>query len=247
MLETIKKALFISVFFIFLFICIQPLRAQMKTELKNFLHTKDFSTLIKKYAEEEVKLWDAGDSLHHIEARPYLEMPGMRIQVFAGSDMKNAEIKAGEVSSLGLDSVYIIEETGMYKVQVGNFSDRREAEIMLDQLRFAGISNAWITQSSIHVQKDSSQLPEHNLTDDAVNKFNITYSIQVFVTGDKEKAKLLTEKFSSKFNENAWVIQQGVYWKILLGKFASEESARMKLKEIRNSGFSDAWLMQLEE
>jgi cell division septation protein DedD len=219
----------------------------MKAELKNFLWMKDFSTLITKYADEEVRLVDEGDSLKRIEALPFQEMPGMRIQVFAGSDMKNAELKAREVSSLGFDTVYIIEETGLYKVQVGNFLDRREAEIMLDKLRFAEISNAWITQSSIQVPKDSSQLIEQKSIDYTADTFKITYSIQVFVTGNKKKANQLTEKFSSKFNDKAWVIQQGNFWKILLGKFTSEESARLKLKEIRKSGFADAWLTQSEE
>jgi cell division septation protein DedD len=219
----------------------------MKAELKNFLWMKDFGTLITKYADEEVRLVDEGDSLKRIEALPFQEMPGMRIQVFAGSDMKNAELKAREVSSLGFDTVYIIEETGLYKVQVGNFLDRREAEIMLDKLRFAEISNAWITQSSIQVPKDSSQLIEQKSIDYTADTFKITYSIQVFVTGNKKKANQLTEKFSSKFNDKAWVIQQGNFWKILLGKFTSEESARLKLKEIRKSGFADAWLTQSEE
>ena len=57
------------------------------------------------------------------------------------------------IQALNLDSVYMVQEQNLFKVQMGNYGERREAEIMLDRLRYAGIENAWIVNATIHVPK----------------------------------------------------------------------------------------------
>ncbi len=222
------------------------LNAQMSADLKNYLWNRDIKNLIENEADEIIYLNDQGDSLRRIAAHPYQETAGIRVQLFAGIDFINAEKVAAEVRALDLDSVYVIEEKGIYKVQLGNYTEQLEAEKMLDKLRFVGISNAWITQSTIHTPKKASESTTitHDLK--GSDTLKVVYAIQVFVTYSSDKAKRLAQKISQKF-DNTRILKQGQYWKILIGRYYSEEIARNKLSYIKNSGYPDAWLTQITE
>jgi hypothetical protein len=224
------------------------LTAQMKDDLKNFLWEKNFQDIINRYAEEKIELQDKGDFSRRLEARSFREEPGMRIQTFAGSSRENAEKFAATLSSLELDSVYVVPENGLYKIQLGNFTDRLEAEKMLDRLRFQGIDNAWIVQVPIHVPKDKIiRIAQTDTTATDTSIPHILYSVQIFVTGSREKAESLSRQFASIFPEEVWITPSGEYWKVLVGKFTQEMPARQRLDEIRNSGYPDAWLTQTEQ
>ena len=220
---------------------------QTSPELKNFLWDKDFKSLIENYAEESVTLEEKGTIQQKIEARSYIEGEGLRVQVFAGLDKNNAESIVQQMTSLNLDSVYLREDDGLYKVQIGNFSERLEAEKMLDKLRYAGVSNAWIVSTTIHTPKtavqDTTFVPEPPGVSDAAERF--LYAIQVFVTGNYDKAQTYQQQLSRAFQEEVWIKEQDGLWKILLGKFGDESYARNRLEEIRTQGYPDAWLTQI--
>lgn len=222
------------------------LNAQMSADLKDFLWNRDIKNLIENEADDIIYLTDEGDSLQRIAARPYQETAGLRIQLFAGIDYVNAEKVAADARAIDLDSVYVIKEEGIYKVQLGNYAEQIEAEKMLDQLRFAGISNAWITKSTIHTPKKASRSVTTSHVLEASDTLMVTYAIQVFVTYSSEKAKRLARKISQRF-DNTQVLNHGQYWKILIGRYHSEEMARNKLSEIKKSGYPDAWLTQITE
>jgi hypothetical protein len=221
--------------------------SQTSPELKNFLWDKDFKSLIDNYAEEKVVLTEQGNFQRKLEARSYREVEGMRVQVFAGLDKNNAESIVQQMTSLKLDSVYLREDQGLYKVQIGNFTERLEAEKMLDKLRYAGVSNAWIVSTTIHTPKtavqDTTFVPEPPAISDAAERF--LYAIQVFVTGNYNKAQSYQQQLIRAFQEEVWIKEQDGLWKILLGKFGDESYARNRLEQIRTQGYPDAWLTQL--
>jgi hypothetical protein len=217
---------------------------QMSRDLKDFLWQKDFENLIENYADEKIHLHDKGKNLERLAARPYKEVPGLRIQVFAGSDPMNAQMKAQELRTLNLDSVYVTEKKGLFRVQLGNFLYRIEAEKMLDRIGHAGISNAWITETMIRIPKQES---EESQDHEKISAYEMNYAIQVFVTGDPEKAVELSEHFQQVFDENVRIVNQANVWKILIGNYTKEREAREKLEEIRQAGFPDAWLTQIDD
>lgn len=228
-------------------ILVVSLFAQNTTKLKNFLWEKDFKSLIKNYAEENIKFSEEGNIQRRMEARSYIEKEGLRVQVFAGSDQKNAEAYADKMTKLRLDSVYIDESSGIFRVQIGNFSDRIEAEKMLDRLRFAGITNAWIINTIIHVPKVLSAEKVEEVTQAVADKEDrFLFSIQILVTSSYQKALLFQRKLKNSFSEEIWLNQQNGLWKILLGKFNDESNARSRLEVVRASGYPDAWLTQID-
>jgi hypothetical protein len=73
------------------------------------------------------------------------------------------------------------------------------------------------------------------------------YAIQVFVSRDRQRAEEFSGRLQQDLQGESWVLQSGEYWKVLIGKFEDEGEARQRLSEIRDSGFSDAWLTQVNE
>jgi hypothetical protein len=219
--------------------------AQMSDDLKKFLWEKNFEELISEYAEEKVILREAGDFEKRIERRSFIETNGYRVQAFAGSDQENAENMATNVLNLKLDSVYVIEEAGLYKVQIGNFTERLEAEKMLDLLRFQNISNCWIVETIIHIPKQPAIHPKPVTTE---KKLTTAYfTIQLFVTKNQQRAREFSEIFSRDTGDPSRLIQKGEFWKVLSGTYSQESSARQRLEEIRNSGYPDAWITQISD
>jgi len=216
---------------------------QMRSELKDFLWEKDFDDLITNYAEEIVSLRDAGDFQKRLEMRSFNESSGYRIQTFAGSNVDNARKMAENLTALELDSVYIVEDEGLFKVQIGNFLERLESEKMLDQLRFKGITNTWIVETTIHVTKPTVAPPDTIPSKKELP--SLYFAIQLFVTKDLERANSFLAEYQRKVGDPALIIQSGEFWKVLSGKFTQEFLARQRLEEIRNSGYPDAWLTQI--
>ncbi len=86
--------------------------------------------------------------------KSYKEVDGFRIQVFAGRDIQAAtmaETKAKEdFEKKGL-KVYLIFEAPFYKVRVGDFTDRNEAENARDLAKRLGYKSAFVARSKVKV------------------------------------------------------------------------------------------------
>jgi len=231
---------------VFCQLSLASLPAQISGELKQFLWQKNFSELIDNYAEEKIILQDEGQWQKQLSARPYREEPGLRVQLFAGAVEENARIAAADVRSLSLDSVYVLEENGLFKVQLGNFQERLAAEKMLDQLRFKGITNAWIVQTTIHIPKDSvGQVLTPDIGSDTLEFSPLILTIQVFVTRDLASAENVLQTLKDQLKQEGWVIRSDDLWKVVVGNFQTEAAAREFLSVLRSSGFPDAWLTQI--
>lgn len=74
---------------------------------------------------------------------------GFRIQLFALQDGDRAQALAGEVGKKTGLPVYVSFEGGYYKVRVGDFTERTEAEAQLDRLREAGFVDAWVVKCRV--------------------------------------------------------------------------------------------------
>jgi cell division septation protein DedD len=86
-------------------------------------------------------------------AAPYTGgvVDGYRVQVVASSYQDNANGVADQVRAAypGTD-VYVEQIQGLYKVRVGDYTDRAAAEAMRDRLRNAGYPDAWIVKEPVN-------------------------------------------------------------------------------------------------
>ena len=95
------------------------------------------------YGTSQIKVLD---SLKNIRATT---RDGFRIQVFETSSSEKANSVLRKYKKKMVDSLYVIFEAPLYKIQYGNFSKKYEAENVKKKLRQKGFKNIWIVRSRI--------------------------------------------------------------------------------------------------
>lgn len=172
-------------------------------------------------------------------APKFKQVEGYRVQTFAGIDSLNALVLVNQLRSALDDSVYFFKERELFKIQLGDFLYRNDADMKVMDLRKNGFQGAWVVQRLINVPIDTTKLtahPEQNL--------EYPFKIQVLVTSDKEKAKALVNQLKNQFNMESFYTQNQQLYKIFVGKFATREEAEKILSQIRAEGYQDAWLVK---
>ena len=74
---------------------------------------------------------------------------GFRVQVLATRDQVNGERLRNKLSESFLEDIYIIFESPNYKVRMGNFINRRDAEALRRSLAKKGYPSSWIIRTRI--------------------------------------------------------------------------------------------------
>jgi hypothetical protein len=84
------------------------------------------------------------------------EITGFRVQIFATKDIETAslfELEASERFSHLDHKIYLIFETPLYKIRVGDCKDRSQAEELRDLATQYGYRESFIVKSKVQVQE----------------------------------------------------------------------------------------------
>jgi len=180
----------------------------------------------------------------------FKEIDGFRVQVFASVDSFNALSVLKKVKPIVKDSVYLIHEKNLFKVQVGDFPYRPQADSLREALKQKGFSGAWCVQTKIRLPVKADKASASTVSSGSKNK-NVEiasdlleyYQIQIFATSSKEKAQTIVDQLSLRFEYQCHFVEQNQLFKIMLGKFATREKAEEVLEQVKNLGFTDAWIV----
>ena len=77
------------------------------------------------------------------------DIEGFRVQVFATQERRKAEGIKEELSFKFDENIYIIFEAPNYKIRIGNFLDRDDAEKLRMILVKENLSSSWIVRTKI--------------------------------------------------------------------------------------------------
>lgn len=91
--------------------------------------------------------------------RPIGNARGWRIQVGAFIYRSNAEKTAATLEKKINLPIYIVVESPWYKVLVGDFRTREEAEEYLDVIHKIGYKDAFVRESVVNIQNDNNVNP----------------------------------------------------------------------------------------
>jgi len=174
-------------------------------------------------------------------APTHKQIDGFRVQVFAGIDSLNAAAIKSQVAASVDDSVYLLRQDALYKVQAGDFPYRPGADMMVMDMRKIGFDKAWVvaTQINIPIQADSaSAKPQAGMQNTG------RYSIQLLASSDSLKAKTLVSQWQSAAASNAFYKRDGQLYKVFVGPFTTREEAEAELKNVRATGYPDAWIVE---
>ena len=85
------------------------------------------------------------------------EVDGWRVQIFVSNNFESATVKQEQAKSQFKEehyNVYLIFETPYYKIRVGDFVNRQEAEELRDKAREMGYKQAFLVPSKVMVSAE---------------------------------------------------------------------------------------------
>lgn len=271
----LKQFILLSIITLFLLYC------NPKTLLTGVTHTSDVDSVLF-YQQNPV----ADPFLDEIQSNPgnsarlttmilpppppplpnYKEIEGFRVQLFAGTDSISALSVQSRVDMDVDDPVYLIHEGGLFKIQVGDYLYRMDADNMKLVLNNKGYDGAWVAKRMIHVLHDSiesdssivlppppppapagasqEEIITEQVSDSTLTEANeIKFKIQVMATSDELKAQQMELELEDQFSQDAFYEKTGDIYKVFIGKFKTRTDAEILLNKVRENGYPDAWLV----
>ncbi|MBD3225656.1 MAG: hypothetical protein GF313_13085 [Caldithrix sp.] len=174
----------------------------------------------------------------------YKQIDGFRVQIFAGFDSLKANSLQYRLNQEMQDSVYIKHEEELYKVQIGDFHYRPQADKLKRSLKNNQFPGAWTVQTIIQVPitaQDTTALSNNTSPTDTVS--DEFFKIQVFATDDEAKALTMLQDLRSKFGLPVYYSKADILYKIFIGKFKTRLETEKKLKSVQKAGYTDAWIV----
>jgi len=165
------------------------------------------------------------------------QIDGFRVQVFAGLDSLRAKTVQLSTSQLVSDSTYLVKEGGLFKIQVGDYPYRSDADSVQRLLTINNLKGHWVVQRKIFIQ---DSIPD-NTTPTLVDDYK--FKIQIIATSDEGRALTLISELQSNFSYPSFYLPSGSVYKVFVGKFKLREQAQKALVQIRKHGYPDAWLV----
>lgn len=175
------------------------------------------------------------------EKPKFKTIEGYRVQIFAGVDSINALASKALAKSTVTDTIYRLNEKGLYKLQVGDYPYYPQADSIKRKFRQTKFSGAWIVKTNIFIPIKEIELD--STIDSTSEKSTGTFKIQVIATADEIKAQTIVNKLKIQFSGKALYEKNGNIFKVFVGYFDKEEEARNALNIIREGEFPDAWLV----
>jgi len=140
-------------------------------------------------------------------------------------------------AAIACSSISFFFEKGLYKVQAGDFQFRPGADAVKTRLRQKGFPGAWVIrrQIQIPVAADSSST--------RISVKTVGYKIQVLATASLARAEETVSGLKQNAGLNSFYEESGELYKVFVGLFDDESAARIVLEQIRELGYTDAWLV----
>ena len=136
-----KKVLF-SIFFLII-VYSQNIDSAHSFKINSIIDdTPDFPLVVNKIF--------TGDHIFLIDSLSRLQIKGneiFRIQIFESTESSIAKAEAKRFQNILGDTVYINFETPLYKLRIGNFSNRRQAEEAISAIENLGVKGSWVIRA----------------------------------------------------------------------------------------------------
>lgn len=178
---------------------------------------------------------------------------GYRVQIFAGVN-KDYAVKIKEKARRDLDwdkifdKIYILLADNLYKVQIGDYKAKIEAEAIKKKIK-KYYEGAFIVKTTVFEDETSSS------DDDIVsgNNYNANqenstletgeYFIQIGAFSTPAGSEIIKAR-AIELGFKCEIYEDGNLFKVLVGAYPTRIEAEKSKEKLMNSGFSGAWIME---
>ena len=159
-----------------------------------------------------------------------------KVQIFASNNKEISEYEAGKVSKELSQSAEVINDGGLWKVHIGAFSERKEAEDFRERLKSLG----WYDVFIINVgEKD--YLSKQDKTESGFDNY---FSVQVLASENRNEARSLMKNIIELKFKDTFIVYEKNLWKVRVGRFHEKIYAEKCMDKLKNIGFSDCWVVE---
>jgi hypothetical protein len=251
MKQFIKWTIYVSIIFLFLFCQPSSLvkKEQKSAGIDSTLYFRQvdvgdpFLDTIFQGPDTQVVLRKTVLPPEQAAPKAIRQVEGFRVQIFAGIDSLNALATRDQSELVLTDTVYLFKEKGLFKLQTGDYLYRPQADSVKAYLSGNGYPGAWIVKRMINLY-DQPKFPESMpaVTAEA-QPGEGKYKIQVAATSTQEGAEEIVEQLKQELSYPVYYQYSGLLYKVYIGNFKKESTARNVLIEVREAGYPDAWLV----
>jgi SpoIID/LytB domain protein len=193
------------------------------------------STIVKQFSSVQWLVPAEGAAAVKKEVK-YKKVPGYRVQIAASASKDGAEGLAKSVEDL-IPGVrpHVVEDGGMYKVRMGDFTDKQEAVKVQQQLQKAGFADCWVTADTVEVPIAEE---EGEFIDPT------KYRVQVASCRLKESAENIKSTLQSAgIKDKIYIVSDAGMYKVRVGDCNTKDEAENLRQTIVKLGYSDAWIV----
>ena len=159
-----------------------------------------------------------------------------KVQILALERYENAVIEKIRLQEFTEKTIFLVNERNLWKLQIGDFSMRSEAEAEKNTLKSLGWTDAFLIRYRISVNPDVPQNEE-----DSANTA-IYYTVQLIATTNKTEAENMQINRNILNISDVTLIKEGDFWKIRVGSFEDINEATILRNRMREMGFDDSWI-----
>ena len=139
-----KKILFSN--FLLIFVYSQNIDSIRSIKINSVTdNIPDFPLVVNKFFN--------GNHILLIDSLSKMQIKGneiFRIQIFESTESSIAKAEAKRFQNILGDTVYINFETPLYKLRIGNFSNRRQAEDAISAIENLGVKGSWVIRATLN-------------------------------------------------------------------------------------------------
>ena len=160
---------------------------------------------------------------------PPIEFPaeetllGYRVQILSSESQSNAQALMERLKFSLTHSIHLEYKDDNWKVRVGDFASKEEAQLVYQELRAGEFPDAFIVQSPICQYIDG-------------------FRVQLASLVNHSSAASYARAVENKVSVPVYIIKEGESWKVRLGDFTDEAAAKVLRDEMTAKGYSDAWV-----
>jgi len=191
-------------------------------------------TIKEKEVSEDVVVKEPKPVLEKVPSVTFGKKISYKIQIFASHSKESSEDEANRVFFEISQPAEVVLSGDLWKVQVGSFAERKDAEIFREKLKNLGWNDAFI------VDVENEGLSEVQ----SEGKSYEYYSIQVLASGNRTEARDLMKNLVDLGLENVFIVFEKNLWKVRVGRFNEKVKAEKYLEKLKNIGFSDCWIVR---
>lgn len=154
-----------------------------------------------------------------------MENPGYRVQVFSTSLESKAIALANRLKGELIYGVNITYADGEWKVRVGNFYEKYDAQLLCDEFKAGEFSDAWVARCSI-------------------SPLVLGFRIQMSSLSSEGSALAFARLVGGDSRYPVYVMEKNGAWKVRVGDFLNNAEAETAKREMAERGYIDMWIVE---